>query len=177
MVIYTACGAWAACPHVELNDQPGNWLEVVKIDENSPEKVFILIWLWRWSGFLSRVDPLQLKSLKMFVFVGKISHLSFILGLVRQRRFHIWHSTQWSGFMLPIHLTESSPLDWFYLPQIYHQIDIKNQFRKMHLSLFIWRRFTHELSDMWIHLYLTKCRKVPAFIFLGLTLCLNNLML
>lgn len=165
MVIYTACGAWAACPHVELNDQPGNWLEVVKIDEKSPEKVFILIWLWRWSGFLSRVDPLQLKSLKMFVFVGKISHLSFILGLVRQRRFHIWHSTQWSGFMLPIYLTESSPLVWFYLPLIYHQIDIKNQFRKMHLK-FIHMKKIYTWAQWYVDtLILNQMQKSPSIYF------------
>lgn len=60
-----------------------------------PHLAVTVVWV-----FLSRVYPRQLKSLKMFVFAGKISHLSFIWGLVGQNRFHIWRTTQSSGFML-----------------------------------------------------------------------------
>ncbi len=58
-----------------------------------PHLAVTVVW-----AFLSRVYPQQLKSLKMFVFAGKISHLSFIWGLVGQNRFHIWQTTQSGGF-------------------------------------------------------------------------------
>lgn len=54
-------------------------MEVVKIDEKKRRRIRPCLAVAVVLA-LSRVHSLQLKSLKMFVFGGKISHLSFIGG-------------------------------------------------------------------------------------------------